>query len=280
MRKPLAVLVTLAAALVIGLVPASAITDGTPDHNGHPFVGLMVAKNAAGVPQWRCSGTLMSSTVFMVAGHCTEAPAAEIEIWFDSGDPNGIPFAAGYPAAGPNPCAGITGYPCTGDVTGLPHTHPLYDPNAFFLHDLGVVTLDTAVTGKGLGALPSLGQLSTLRKKDATFTAVGYGLQKSFPDAAAWKDQATRIRMVAHPKLIQIDQGIVGDYAMLLTNNHRTGGTCFGDSGGPNFIGDSNVVGGVTSFGLNPTCAGTGGVYRVDQKDDLDWLATFGLTPA
>ena len=279
MRKSFAVLAAAAAALVIGLVPASAITDGTPDHNGHPYVGLMVAKNAAGAPQWRCSGTLMSSTVFMVAGHCTEAPAAEIEIWFDSGDPNGIPVAAGYPAAGPNPCAGITGYPCTGDVTGLPHTHPLYDPDAFFLHDLGVVTLDTAVTGKGFGDLPSLGQLSTIPKKNATFTAVGYGLQKSFPDAAAWKDQATRIRMVAHPKLIQIDQGIVGDYAMLLTNNHRTGGTCFGDSGGPNFIGSSNVVGGVTSFGLNQTCAGTGGVYRVDQPDDLNWLATFGLTP-
>ena len=85
--------------------------------------------------------------------------------------------------------------------------------------------------------------------------------------------------MVAHPKLIQINQGIVGDYAMLLTNNHRTGGTCFGDSGGPNFLGTTNVVAGVTSFGLNPTCAGTGGVYRVDQQDDLDWLAKFGLTP-
>jgi trypsin len=279
-RKPLTVLAAVIAALVIGLVPASAITDGTPDHNGHPYVGLMVAKNAAGVPQWRCSGTLMSSTVFMVAGHCTEAPAAEIEIWFDSGDPNGIPLGAGYPAAGPNPCAGITGYPCTGDVTGLPHTHPLYDPDAFFLHDLGVVTLDSSVNRGGLGALPEQGQLNTLDKKSTSFTAVGYGLQKSFPDAAAWKDQAIRIRMVAHPRLIQINQGIVGDFAMLLTNNHRTGGTCFGDSGGPNFLGTSNVVAGVTSFGLNPTCAGTGGVYRVDQPDDLNWLATFGLTPS
>jgi Trypsin len=279
-RKPVILLAAVAAALMIGLVPASAITDGTPDHNGHPYVGLMVAKNAAGVPQWRCSGTLMSSTVFMVAGHCTEAPAAEIEIWFDSGDPNGIPLAPGYPAAGPNPCAGITGYPCTGDVTGLPHTHPQYDPNAFFLHDLGVVTLDSSVNRGGLGALPEQGQLNTLVKRSASFTAVGYGLQKSFPDAAGWKDQATRIRMVAHPRLIQINQGIVGDFAMLLTNNHRTGGTCFGDSGGPNFLGTSNVVAGVTSFGLNQTCAGTGGVYRVDQPDDLNWLATFGLTPS
>ena len=83
--------------------------------------------------------------------------------------------------------------------------------------------------------------------------------------------------MVAYPHLIQINGGLVGDFSLLLSNNHSTGGTCFGDSGGPNFIGDSNVVGGVTSFGLNGNCAGTGGVYRVDRTDDLDWLyGTFG----
>ena len=70
-----------------------------------------------------------------------------------------------------------------------------------------------------------------------------------------------------------------GDYSLLLSNNHSTGGTCFGDSGGPNFIGDSNVVGGVTSFGTTDTCKGHNGAYRVDQPDDLEWLATFGLTP-
>jgi hypothetical protein len=124
-RKTSILLAAVAAALAIGIVPASAITNGTPDHNGHPYVGLMVAKDSIGAPLWRCSGTLMSSTVFMVAGHCTEAPAAEIEIWFDSGDPNGIPLAAGLAAAGANACAGIMGYPCTGDASGVPHTHPL-----------------------------------------------------------------------------------------------------------------------------------------------------------
>ncbi|MDE3102626.1 MAG: hypothetical protein KGJ98_10355 [Chloroflexota bacterium] len=47
--------------------------------------------------------------------------------------------------------------------------------------------------------------------------------------------------------------------------------------GGANFIDSSNVVDGVTSLGVNGTCAGTGGVYRVDMSDALDWLATFGL---
>lgn len=78
--------------------------------------------------------------------------------------------------------------------------------------------------------------------------------------------------MVARPKLNQINGGIVGDFSLLLSNNANTAGTCFGDSGGPNFIGTSNVIAGVTSFGMNGTCGGTGGVYRVDRADDLDWL--------
>jgi len=263
-------------------MPASAITDGEPDLNGHPYVGIMVAKDATGNPLWRCSGTLMSSTVFLTAGHCTEAPAASVAIWFDSGYPNQIPLAPGYPAAGPNRCSGIVGYPCTGDAAGTPFTHPSYDPNAFYLFDLGVVQLSAPLVMTTYGDLPALDQLDSLNNRrgqqDVTFTAVGYGLQKSFPVQASWKNEALRTRMVAHPKLDQIDTGFVGDFALLLSNNANTGGTCFGDSGGPNFIGTSNVLAGVTSFGLNRTCAGTGGVYRVDKADDLTWLATFGLS--
>ena len=58
--------------------------------------------------------------------------------------------------------------------------------------------------------------------------------------------------MVAHPRLLQINvPGFTGDFSILLSKNANTGGTCFGDSGGPNFIGTSNVVGGVTSFAIN-----------------------------
>jgi hypothetical protein len=249
---------------------AGAITDGQEDGNGHPYVGLMVADDANGNPLWRCSGTLISSTVFLTAGHCTEAPAARATIWFES-DVQSQQVALGYPFGGST------------SVDGTTYTHPQFDPNAFYLYDLGVVVLDTPVTDKGFGHLPALNVLDSLKtqrgKQDVTFTAVGYGLQQSFPDAASWKDQSFKVRMVAHPKLNQINGGIVGDFSLLLSNNAHTGGTCFGDSGGPNFIGDSNVIGGVTSFGMNGNCAGTGGVYRVDKADDLNWLATFGVTP-
>jgi secreted trypsin-like serine protease len=263
MRKTFAALVVLVCALVLGLAPAGAVTDGELDGNGHPYVGLMVAQDKKGNPLWRCSGTLISSKLFLTAGHCTEAPAAQAEIWFQSDVESGIP---------------ANGYPNKGQVGGKTYTHPDYDPNAFFIRDLGVVVLDKAMTMSTYGKLPALNQLDALKPSSSTtFTAVGYGLQKSFPDAASWKDSAQRIRMVSYPHLLQINTGFTGDFSILLSNNSNTGGTCFGDSGGPNFVGKSNVVGGVTSFGLQSTCAGSGGVFRVDRSWSLDWLrGSFG----
>jgi V8-like Glu-specific endopeptidase len=264
MRMKIVVTVSLIAILLLAVNPVAAINDGTEDGNGHPYVGIMVAEDANGNPLWRCSGTLMSPTVFLTAGHCTEAPAAHVEIWFD---------------ADMQTNAAAKGYPFNGQASGTPYTHPQYNPNAFYLYDLGVVVLDAPVVMSQYGALPQLNVLDSLQnrrgKQNTTFTAVGYGLQESFPDAAAWQENNVRVRMVATPHLIQINTGFTGSGSLLLSNNANTGGTCFGDSGGPNFIGDSNVVGAVTSFGINGNCAGTGGVYRIDRADDLNWLANF-----
>ena len=261
-KKTLLVFMSLVALSMLVVSPAAAVTDGELDGEGHPYVGLMVAQTANGAPLWRCSGTLLSPTLFLTAGHCTEAPAAHVEIWFAADVESGIPG---------------NGYPFNGDVGGTPYTHPQYNPNAFFHYDLGVVVLDEPMEMGEYGELPRLNELDRLSRRrglqDVTFTSVGYGLQESFPDAASWKENNQRVRMVAHPHLLQINTpGFTGDFSMLLSNNANTGGTCFGDSGGPNFIGNSNVVGGVTSFGINGNCAGTGGVYRVDRADDLDWL--------
>ncbi|TMD29210.1 MAG: S1 family peptidase [Chloroflexi bacterium] len=279
--RALAAALTAAAALVaMTVTPAAAITNGTPDGNGHPYVGLMTAHASNGNYLWRCSGTLLNAHVFVTAGHCTEAPAAYAVVFFDTGPI--IPDPAFTLVT--RSCVGIAGYPCGGpnSYTGAIFTHPQFDTNAFFLHDLGVVVLDGAGKNPGsFGALPALNSENALHPgRSTTFTSVGYGLQASFPDAASRKNVGIRQRLVAHPWLHQINGGIVGDYALLLSNNAASGGTCFGDSGGPNFIGTSNVLAGVTSFGLNITCGGTGGVYRLDTADDLTWLAnTFGVTP-
>src|SRR5688572_2635408 len=256
-------LLSAAAIVAASATPAYAITAGGElDGNNHPHVGLMIAQDAAGNPLWRCSGTMISPRLYLTAGHCTEAPAAHVEMWFEADVEGGIPE---------------NGYPFEGQVGGKPYTHPSYNPNAFFLFDLGVVVLDKPVKLKKYGKLPALNVLDRLATErglqDVTFTAVGYGLQRINPVFVT----SERVRMFATPHLIQINTGFTGDFSVLLSNNHSTGGTCFGDSGGPNFIGDSNVVGGVTSFGINGNCAGTGGVYRVDRADDLNWIySTFG----
>src|SRR5688500_12913912 len=114
--------VTIALLLTLVMVfstigAASAVTDGELDGDRHPYVGLMVAQDKKGNPLWRCSGTLISPTVYLTAGHCTEAPAAKAQIWFAADVQSGIPG---------------NGYPFTGDVGGRTYTHPDYNPNAFF----------------------------------------------------------------------------------------------------------------------------------------------------
>lgn len=263
-RKPRSLFAALSATIALMAVmiaPASAITNGQLDGPAHPHVGIMVAKDANGVPLWRCSGTLLSSTVYLTAGHCTEAPAASAEVWFDADE--ATIRANGYPVGGAS------------SVTGQTFTHPDYDPNAFFFRDVGVVVLDTPVVRSTYGQLPALDSLDALAtrrgKQEVWFTAVGYGLQYINPVF----EQRDLNRMVAYPKLNQINvPGFGGDFSMMLSNNAKTGGTCFGDSGGPNFLADTNVVAAVTSFGIN-NCTGVGGVFRMDRSWARDFVNSF-----
>lgn len=259
-RKMIFTVFSVIVILLLAVSPVAAITDGELDGENHPYVGLMVAKDVNGRPLWRCSGTLLTTRIFLTAGHCTEAPAYTAEIWFDSDVESGIPG---------------NGYPFDGQTQGMTYTHPDYNPNRFFYRDAGIVVLDEPYydTNGQFGVLPQLNVIDRLARQrglqNVTFTAVGYGLQEINPVFV----EAERVRMVSTPHLIQINvPGFTGDFSLLLSNNHSTGGTCFGDSGGPNFIGDSNVVGGVTSFGINGNCAGTGGVFRMDRSWSLDWV--------
>lgn len=278
MRRVITLIAAFTLIFAVGAAPADAITNGELDGNGHPYVGLMVFQLEDG--RFRCSGALISPTKFLTAGHCTFGVIGKVQIWFDADVESDRCKLTGADLT-PEKCAAATpdwnGYPFFGQATGTAFAHPQYDDDAFFLHDLGIVVLDKPWKTKTYATLPTLGQNTTYsnenRGSSAVYTAVGYGLQQINP---AFVTQE-RVRMFAKPYRVQIDGGIVGDFSILLSNNHSSGGTCFGDSGGPNFIGSSNVIGGVTSFGLNGTCGGTGGVYRVDQPDDLDWLKTFGF---
>src|SRR5262245_30358120 len=66
-------LAPLGAVLAVALTasPAGAITPATPDDNGHPNVGILVAEwLTPGVKDRICSGTLIAPRVFITAAHC------------------------------------------------------------------------------------------------------------------------------------------------------------------------------------------------------------------
>lgn len=242
-------------------VTPSSITDGALDGNRHPAVVLIIM-DIGGSPAFRCSGTLIAPRVVLTAGHCAGEPGefSGLRVFTESDVENGN---NNYPFAGPNTIEAAEW-----------HSHPAYANSAFFVHDVGVVVLSRAVklASDQYGRLPGQDQLDALQPRSSTtFTSVGYGLQRINPAQV----QSDLIRMYAQPHLIQVNTGFTGNFSLLLSNNASTGGTCFGDSGGPNYLGTSNVIAGVTSFGLNNACGGTGGVFRLDRKDVLDFVGQF-----
>jgi secreted trypsin-like serine protease len=272
MKKSRIIVIAIVFILLFSLtIPAAAVTDGEVDGNRHPNVVLLIM-DIGGEPAYRCSGTMIAPTVLLTAGHCTsdypDEPYSGMRVFYESDVQNGNNT---YPyAGGPNSIEAVEWY-----------AHPLFETAPFFVHDVGVVILSAPVPGVTVfGTLPSVNQLDAYKTQRGlnklTFTSVGYGLQQSFPDAASWKEHNVKVRMVAYPRLIQMNvPGFTGDFSLLLSNNANTGGTCFGDSGGPNFLGDTNIVAGVTSFGINGNCAGTGGVFRMDRQDVLDFVNAY-----
>jgi hypothetical protein len=161
-------------------------------------------------------------------------------------------------------------------ATAFPH--PQYDDNAFFLHDLGVLRLSRPVSLPQYGQLPTLGLLDRLyaANKHQLYTAVGYGLEGAGPKTSFGGDTRRR----ADLRLVNLNGvgGIGGGISAKFSNNAATGGTCFGDSGGPIFVAGTRTITSVNSYAKSSTCSGTTGAYRIDQTDDLAFIATFGVT--
>jgi len=128
--------------------------------------------------------------------------------------------------------------------------------------DVAVVVLDSAVKGITPARLPKAGSLSNL-SVGTRFTAVGYGAQSVTIDQGPTFHYAD-IRYVATGGLNALNPS----WLRLSMNPARgDGGTCYGDSGGSNFLGagtgETNIVAGTTITG-DFMCRATNVDYRMD----------------
>lgn len=259
--KKISILSVLILFLWLTAQPASAITGGDLDGEGHPNVGLMIA-DIEGVPQWRCTGTLIAPRVFLTAGHCVGDGATAARVWFES-DLTGNPD---YPYGGPSA------------IEGEPLPHPLYSWGDSDPHDVGLVILDEPVYDILPATLPDPDLLSQLKKdrvlqggfeEGQYFTSVGYGgTLASWPPPVIAYDRIRRVSASEYAALTPIHlhlfQRAVFDES----------GSCFGDSGGPVIWDDAQageIVVAVTSTG-DAQCVATGLNYRVDTPEVLEWI--------
>src|SRR3954454_20586667 len=212
MRKALLALALLSAMLVFAAV-GSAITYGEPDGNAHPEVGALLAAHAFSDGTWvECTGTLISSRVFLTAEHCDDG-VSRVEVTFASS------FDRATSTTYWGTWHGDSGY-----------TGAQSDP-----HDIAVVVLDKAVRGITPARLPAANSLSDLSGSQQ-FTSVGYGAQAVTDGPGGKTFHYTDVRFVAVGTL----NSAPGNGSWLrISQNASTGngGTCYGDSGGPNFLG-------------------------------------------
>jgi hypothetical protein len=265
----------IAVLLLLTVNPALAIQNGEPDAGNHPYVGLAVFDDAPGNPAWRCSGTLISETVFLTAGHCTDGAVAARAWFYEDVTYDHIPFPL-YPYGGAGSGA-IEGTPITNpnyrSVSGQGNALPTFD-----YRDVGVVILSEPVTMSEYGQLPTAGYVDTLRMK-AVIDLVGYGVQVQTRGGGvgpygSWT--GPRVRMFAQSQLVQSD-GVISDEFIKLTANPGggKGGTCFGDSGGADFEAGTRTILAVNSFVTNPNCNGVTYSSRIDIAAVLSWINTF-----
>ena len=265
MRLHLARRVAVLAALLMFTTSqnAAAITYGQPDGNLHPNVGAVIRLRADGVYRILCSGSLISPTVFLTASHCTtfleDQGITDVWVTFDS-----------------------TFTQRSKLLHGTMHSNPLYNQRQSDTGDIAVIVLDKAVTIAPV-QLPRAGLLDQMKAAGtlnrALFTSVGYGVQEPVTGAGGITNPFPMERWYA-----------VGEFNALTSTWLRIaqtqatgdGGTCSGDSGGPQFLGagatETNTQVSITITG-DPFCFATNVDYRLDTPQARAFLSQFVTLP-
>ncbi len=251
----------LAGALALGTARVHAITYGVIDTgNLYPNVGAFMVERPDGSRiSPLCTGTLVTPNVFLTASHCT--------IYFEQVlAPRGyrayVSFDQSIPWGAPAPPS-LNLIPVAVSVT-----NPNYSQRQDDSGDVGALILAENVIGLTPATLPSCGLLDDLSAKnglkDSVFIAVGYGVQERVVGGGepSFMDANPVPRAFAFSSFDALSPG----YVRLSQNpTLGDGGTCYGDSGGPNFLPLNNqlLLAAVTTTG-DTACRATNVDYRLD----------------
>jgi secreted trypsin-like serine protease len=252
----------LAAAILIAgalATPATAISYGQVDSaNTYANTGALIEHYSSG---WYvvCSGTLISSTVFLTAAHCIDE-GQSVYVSFD--------LTINEPVtAQTNTIYHGTGHPHPDAYTKGGESDPL---------DVAVVVLDDPVQGIAPAPLPTenlLSLMSNQELKSATFVAAGYGTVRD-QKQGGWRPLFwDPTRRWAYQTVNSLEPAWLN---LSMNTSTGDGGTCYGDSGGPHFLGD--VVVAVTVTG-DTQCKSTDKDYRVDTPQARAFLAGYVSLP-
>jgi secreted trypsin-like serine protease len=262
MRKLVAALTAVLVLAATGT--ALGITYGQPDGNRHPNVGAMIRLRDDGQFRILCSGSLIAPRVFLTASHCTrfleDQGISDVWVTFDSKFTQKSKL-----------------------IHGTMHSNPAFNQAQSDTGDIAVITLDKAVTDVAPVQLPAAGLLDRM-KADGTlnralFTSVGYGVQEPQPGPGGITNAFPMERWSSvgefnalNPTFMRISQ----------TQATGDGGTCSGDSGGPQFLGggagETKTQVSITITG-DIFCFATNVVYRLDTPSARAFLSQFVTLP-
>ena len=288
MRKVVLMLGSMALAILLGGGVAQAIINGEPDRGAeaHPYVGALVSVPPSGEFKGQripvCSGTLISARVFLTAGHCTELLMKEDLPSYVSLDPTYKPGASKVIKATPYTHPGFC-FPTPEDKaactpSGRPEIVGTLPRD--LRYDVGVAVLEEPVRKATYGALPDAGLVDTL-KEGKRLSTVGYGARGfDLLSESPLQPQPRPLdnRYSATVGLLNTKDPALGEMFVKTTGVSLIKGkgeaSCYGDSGGPLFVGDQQTIAGLTSFG-NGVCRGPVYYQRVDLPRVLTWIRSF-----
>jgi Trypsin len=274
MKRIRIALVTACAAisLVVWTPDASGIIGGELDGNAHPNVGMVVVYDelSAELGPIFCSGTLISPTIVLTAAHCVDEPGVEsVGVTFD---PDPLP---------PDPSDPIDGL-IAGTAHWLPRptaddsgAHGFYESTGF---DVAVIELPNpvAITPAQLPTANLLAPFS-IGSRNRLFTVVGYGTYRDVDPPLGRDLEFDGVRRTTTVSFKKLTDTLLFVRLNAL-DSHGGGGGCYGDSGGPIFLGNI-VVGEYTGVHNFDLCQAFGSYTRIDAGPARDWLAQFVSLP-